>query len=487
MNARAVARLAGAGLLAAAAVLLAVVLAPRAAFAQDLVVEVGYNGEGDKFYEKRTFSEDEIKALSADKIYEYATIDKAGGLQKGFGRGATVEAILRAAGVDPNTLVAVNFRTQDDYTQGGAFTQWGKKALFDEARYYYPQYINYADFNNPGYFLPADPNAIAAGAERVPAIIAYESSFLRITSATDSNWTNSGQMDSNRGYRVMMGNSSVTEVAAGAFAHSIVRLQCILPGHPELTFDKTSIAGEVGDVVEVHASINADDSAISTQGLKDITWSVSGTDENGLPVAEIAGSDPDGTVRLRILSKGQIVLSGTFGSYTGKVGGVGMETPDPPNPDPDPDGSLPPEENPDPSGDSSDDGSGGTGGGGGWNTSGEHGSGTDPDGTSSLPKGARLMYSSSWGAADIGGAEEQAAPALQETVGLGGIAGEEVDPTILNSDAIEVAVTSSMRYGAAVGVLVLVGFITRVTRFQRAKDGYVKLRRSGPPARRRTP
>ncbi len=487
----------------------------HAALAERLVVSVGYYGG--PYYTKASYTESEMRSMSDGLVYQYSTFDSAVYMRKGFGRGVYLTTLLQNAGVGL-PFYAFYFVTSDT---GYADTYtWLYSDLIGTTRYYYPDYPYYYDFNVGG-FAAGYAEGLRRTAVVVPAILAIDSSFTRISGSTwQQEWNDSSGMSTQSGYRVMYGEYGPGQYDSRGFAQNVLEVRCLYDGAPTITFDKSDISGEVGSSVTLTPTIHANDTTIASQGIYDIKWSTSDSS-----VATITTND-DGSVNVNIWSEGNVTITAEFGNSanhkaTATVGGTGVapaedepededdpEASEDPNETDEPDDSDDPDDPEDPDGSGSGEGSGsgdgtgsgtgsgsgtgdGTGSGtgstgsssGGWSDVEVSGSGTE-EGTSSLPEGAQLVFSAEGeiSTESRGSTEGQASPALQDEVGLGGSAGGEGGGSVealiqrlrLSSDAVRVNVIPAWRYAALMGGLLAVGFTRRAIAYKRSKDRFMK-------------
>ena len=508
---------------ALAAMLLACVLAvlalPQAAYA-DFTISVGYDYDGAGVYEKAVFSDEDMQAMSDGVTYEYATFDSGEFLRKGFGIGVELETLYRAADVTTSEIKWFEFITEDSYTASDVQV-WYYSELFQTTRYYYPDYITYYNFNTG-----AIPNSAIAAIEAskvvVPTMIAYTSSFQRVSSADDYAWYDSSLMSDSAGYRLMYGSATIGDYDSRGFANRLEGFIVRLDGSPEIVFDTDEVSGEVGSEVTLTASIVAEDEAIEQGGLANLTWESS--DES---VLEIVDDDGAGTITVRILGEGSVSITASFDGISASVGGTGLAVQ---GTDDDDDGGDADDDDGEDEVDDEDDEvvgeTDGTGSGEGdeGDASGEgeggaidsttSGSGSEQDALSTLTSGSVSSNAAATStseettlaaeqrasdeavedveqvdtadesaveeAADVADETivEEAAVAADESIGSGGGAdeGSALSKLLLNSDAIEVSVTAPWRIVVALVVLLIIGFAVRVGVFLRARDPYARLR-----------
>lgn len=193
-------------------------------------VYVGYSGG--PFYAKKVYTNDQLWALSDNVAYEYATIDAANFLRKGFGEGVPLATLLNDAGV-ATSIERYYFVTADSYggNDDGALAvgdPWGYDELMGKTRYYYPDLVTHWSFNLKQVIDIAEVEATKV---EVPTVLALKSSFLRVVSEEDAEqlWNDSSRMNTNSGYRLMFGAESANQSSARSFAGMVTGITCIMP------------------------------------------------------------------------------------------------------------------------------------------------------------------------------------------------------------------------------------------------------------------
>lgn len=317
-------------------VLCALALVPARAAWADLPVYVGYSGG--PYYLKHEFSDAEIRSMSGDTVYQYTGLDAASYLNKGFARGVPLVDIVSAVGVNAGAVQRFAFETRDNYRpddgiSGNAAWYWGSLV---GNRTYYTEYRKWATFDASGRVGLADDARQQVENSGTPAttVIAYESSFRRVTSNDDPVWDDTSKMSMSEAYRLMFGQSSYNEVGAVNSAKEITAIYIVLGGKPQISLAEDSISGNVGDVLTLHPTLRTTDQLVADEGLKNIKWSSSNP-----AVASVVGN-PDGTVTVRLLNPGQVTITGTYGDSpdaslvaSASVGGSSTAPPAPEQPD----------------------------------------------------------------------------------------------------------------------------------------------------------
>ena len=291
--------------------------APTSAWA-DFTVYVGYSGG--PYYEKIRYSDSEMQAMSDAKLYEYTAFDAMPALRKGFGYGVRIESLFANAGISSSELKRFYFSTKDGYIADDGvegYGAWTYSNLVGTTRYYFPNLLNTYDFEEQEI---TDYDESWEGAVRVPAILAYSSSFSRVFSAYDEAWTSTAYM-STAGYKLMFGQTDPATADARAYADVVRAMTCIFNGTPELSFNTDEsgnlFEAEVGDTITIQApTISAADSLIEENAKYDFQWSVSDSDiadfvrdENGNVII-----GEDGSVQLTIYSEGDVSISAEYGN-----------------------------------------------------------------------------------------------------------------------------------------------------------------------------
>lgn len=307
-----------AGLLAAFCLFVALLLVNPVHAWADFAVYVGYSGG--PYYEKARYSDAEMQAMSDAKLYEYTAFDSMPSLRKGFAYGVRLSTLFSNAGVSSAELKRFYFSTKDGYIADDGvegYGAWTYDYLVNTARYYFPN-LRYA-YNFEEQEID-DIDLAWEGAVSVPAVLAYSSSFTRVSSEDDASWTNTEGMSSS-GYRLLFGQTNPTVADARAYADVIKAMTCIFQGTPELTFDTDESGNlfdaKVGETVTIKApTISAADEMIEAYGKYDFNWSVSDTgvadfvrDEDGnVLIAE------DGSVQLVIKGEGDVSITASYGN-----------------------------------------------------------------------------------------------------------------------------------------------------------------------------
>lgn len=283
----------------------------------DLTVYVGY--AGGPYYEKKTYTEAELWALSDGTIYEYSGVDAGGALRKGFGVGVTMYNLFTNAGIDPDSMWRFFFSTEDNYIvdDGGAGTDaWYYSNLEYTPRYYYPDLVNYFNFDTGEIESEEAMGLIEQTRERTPTILALESSYGKVFSVDDETWTDLSDIDRrDSGYRLLYGQTAPNVSNSRTSAHSIKAVTCILGGNegtnlPEvdLGIDDGHLEMEVGESYTFFPTLKSEDPTVSKNGIHDVTWRSS--DET---VATVRQND-DGSVTITIVGEGEVSIGYSFGN-----------------------------------------------------------------------------------------------------------------------------------------------------------------------------
>jgi hypothetical protein len=69
--------------------------APTKAYADDIIVSVGYNGG--PFYQKGIYTDAQLREMSGGYVYDYINFENGGYLRKGFGVGVSLASGLSAS------------------------------------------------------------------------------------------------------------------------------------------------------------------------------------------------------------------------------------------------------------------------------------------------------------------------------------------------------------------------------------------------------
>lgn len=437
----------------------------------DLTVYVGY--AGGPYYEKKTYTEAELWALSDGVIYEYSSIDSGGALRKGFGVGVTLTSLFTNAGIDPNSMWRFYFSTSDNYIEddGGSGTDaWYFSNLESTPRYYYPDLISYFDFATGSIESQEAMSLMEQTREHTPSILALESSYEKVFSADDEAWTDLSSIDRrDSGYRLMYGQTAPNVSNMRTSAHSIQAVTCILGGNegvniPEVDLGTSAdrLEMKVGESITLTPSLRSEDSTVSEMGVHDISWSTSDPE-----VATVVQNE-DGSITITIVGEGTVSIGYSFGNspyeaYQTK-GSFGMSG-----------------TGGDGSGEGEDDGGG--------NGGDDDQSGDGVDDNITLNPGTQMFEASVSGESAGSEVAEQAAQA--EDAGSGSEGGDEV----LAEEMLEITATADVEtyklefedpevedqqpawvYAVMAGSCLAVGSARRRSQFERAKDRLVPLR-----------
>lgn len=283
----------------------------------DLTVYVGYSGG--PYYEKKTYTEAELWALSDGIIYEYSGADAGGALRKGFGVGVTLYDLFTNAGIEPDSMWRFYFSTEDSYIEddGGTGTDaWYYSNLENTPRYYYPDLINYFNFEAGEIESEEAMEFIEQTRERTPSILALESSYEKVFSVDDEAWTDLSNIDRrDSGYRLLYGQTAPNVSNSRTSAHSIQAVTCILGGNEgtnlpavDLGVDDGSLEMEVGESITLSPTLKSEDSTVSANGIRDVTWWSS--DET---VATVRKND-DGSITITIVGEGTVSIGYSYGN-----------------------------------------------------------------------------------------------------------------------------------------------------------------------------
>lgn len=431
----------------------------------DLTVYVGY--AGGPYYEKKTYTEAELWALSDGTIYEYSGVDAGGALRKGFGVGVTMYNLFTSAGIDPDSMWRFYFSTEDNYItdDGGAGTEaWYYNNLARTPRYYYPDLINYFDFDTGMIESEEALDLIEQTRESTPTILALESSYEKVFSVDDEAWTDLSGIDRREsGYRLLYGQTAPDVSNSRTSAHSIKAVTCILGGNegtniPEvdLGIDDGHLEMEVGESYTFFPTLKSEDSTVSNNGIHDVMWWSS--DET---IATVKRND-DGSVTITIVGEGEVSIGYSFGNSPYEAyrttGQFGM------------------------SGTGSGDGTGDGEGDGDADEGDSSHSGEGADDSITLSKGTE-MFSASMEASAEGGSGPEAEAA---EVGTGDAAAEEMLEITATRSVYELDMPfdeaevvddrPAWEYALLAGSCLAVGGVRRRMQFERAKDPFMTKR-----------
>lgn len=201
--------------------------------ADTLTITVGYYGG--PYSVKKVFTLDELyKMALVDQVYSY--IDNMPAVVLESARGVRLTDLLKAAGIDVNSVESFHFFCSDVKTSW--YQSINKEYLMDTIRYYYPDLQKSWNYDESAAGADA-----TEGEEEVDTIIALEDNWKRF--ATEPNFT---ELVKKSRFRLVFGQTDTTTKNAYRSARWIHTIEVMLGGKPPETQEKekTLLSTEVG-------------------------------------------------------------------------------------------------------------------------------------------------------------------------------------------------------------------------------------------------
>lgn len=197
-----------------------------------LTITVGYYGG--PYQVKKVFTLDELYDMGTlEQAYTY--IDNMPAVVLESAKGIRLTEILKAAGVDINSVESLHFYCSD--VKNSWYQSINKEYLIDTIRYYYPKLQESWDYD-----LGEAGQGAADDAVNVETIIALEDNWLRFATKPDF-----GHLTEKSRFRLVFGQTDTTTRNAYRSARWIHTIEVMLGGKPpEDTVKKTKPAPEVG-------------------------------------------------------------------------------------------------------------------------------------------------------------------------------------------------------------------------------------------------
>lgn len=286
-----------------------------------LTIRVQYYGDReDKVRDKAQFTKAQLEAMSAG-TYIYTNVTRVGTVMTTKARGPKVADLLKAAGIDLNSIECIYFRTTDGTGQHQRYSRaFYVGQHLTSTRYYYP-YLSL-----PGDILQSDgetiipPDGSLDKPSTVPAILAIESK-----SSKDPNVNSSKlKMDSEYSYRFCFGQSKLTvgkrtkagydggDVSSMDSAHSIFGIDVVLKGYPPISGISLSMAKdglEIGSQRQITASVSGGD---GTTDASDLTWTSSNESVASVSDAGMMTINGEGTAKITAKAANGVTASMTI-------------------------------------------------------------------------------------------------------------------------------------------------------------------------------
>jgi hypothetical protein len=291
----------------------------------NLEIRVGYFGDVNDYRLKSSMTHDQIDQLS-DQIYYYQNVTNVGTVMGTVAQGVPITELLEQAGIDPNSVQTVNFRTTDGTQVNNWFVSLSMEKWVTQSRYYYPALRSNYD-NTTGSVIPLDGALV--GKDVVPSILAIRSFSTKSPSAS----LDPVLMTEDDSYRFCVGQGDiaigepVAEITSMNSAKWITGIDVTLWGSPSdaasLEISITDPNIKVGTSTQVASTVKGQD-LFEDKLNGEVTWSssdpsIATVDENGL---------------VTILKAGKVTITATTDNGLSKSIVLNGVAPDQPPPDP---------------------------------------------------------------------------------------------------------------------------------------------------------
>ena len=301
---------------------------PAFASAGSLEIRVGYFGDVHDYRVKTSFTYTEVNQL-CDNIYYYHNVTNVGTVMGTVAQGVPISELLEQAGIDPNSVQTVNFRTTDGNQVNNWFVSLSMQKWVNQTRYYYPGLRSNYD-NSTGSVVPL--TGALTGKVAVPSILAIRSYTTKSPTAILS----PSLMTEADSYRFCVGQGNievgepVTEITSMNSAKWITGIDVTLYGSPSdaasLNISISDPNVKVGSTTTVAATVVGQD-LFEDLLDEDITWtssdqSIATVDNNGLVTIHKAGKVTITATTANGLSQ-SVVINGVPSNQPGNDNGNG--------------------------------------------------------------------------------------------------------------------------------------------------------------------
>ncbi|MCD7865245.1 MAG: BspA family leucine-rich repeat surface protein, partial [Clostridiales bacterium] len=264
-----------------------------------LTFYVGYYGMS--YVEKSVVTLNEILAncVMVTQIYSY--IDKSDHAVYDQATGPLFVELLDYAGIDTDSISRFRFATTDSGESyfGGEYTY----SLIFQKRYYYPLIGDYLSAD--GF---TDITAATSTQIRVEPMLAVWDSWLRYGYGEGYDASNHVNMKATNCFRLMYGQTTISEVDASSSAHSIHSIYIQYEGSPSIDAGD-DLELKVSEDYQVSVEISTADEALTDAFLDAVSWNSS--DESVVQVDSSTG-------QLTVVGEGTatITVSAVVGGMT---------------------------------------------------------------------------------------------------------------------------------------------------------------------------
>jgi uncharacterized protein YjdB len=306
---------------------------PAYASTGNLEIRVGYFGDVHDYRVKASFTYAKMNQL-CDNIYYYHNVTNVGTVMGTVAQGVSIKELLEQAGIDPDSVQTVNFRTTDGTQVNNWFVSLSMQKWVNQSRYYYPALRSLYD-NSTGSVVPL--SGALTGKTAVPSILAIRSYTTKSPTAP----LNPSLMTGDESYRFCVGQGELSigqpvpasEVTSMNSAKWITGMDVTLYGSPSdaasLGVSISNPNVKVGSTTKVAATVSGQD-LFEDQLDKNITWtssdkSIATVDKNGLVTIHKAGKVTITATTANGLSK-SVVINGVPSNQSGS-GNNGTESP----------------------------------------------------------------------------------------------------------------------------------------------------------------
>ena len=214
-------------------------------------------------------------------------------------RGFYLSDFLRFAGVDLNSVAALDFYTQDH--TAGAYRTFTRYSMLDAPRYYFPNLGIDAD---TGEVAPRNGGSVWDGATQVETMLALEDNW-----EWDGEAVNFENMSDSSCFRLVFGQLDPYETLTSSSAKYVHAVYVTFSGIPILTTEEPQMSVVVGSDYRVTVNVAAEDSLLDEYVRENLLWSSNNS----------AIIDVDMYGNLRVLGDGETEITASFGAVSVSV------------------------------------------------------------------------------------------------------------------------------------------------------------------------